>query len=80
MEILFEILKTHFIFINLGIFEAIFDLIKRDSPFDSLEHFHDILWREVAFPMLKSIITSQYPGSRTGTTVHYPGLGISSLL
>lgn len=49
MEVLFEILKCHFIFVDLGVFETVFDIIQTYCFADHLKHPHDILWTQISF-------------------------------
>lgn len=46
-EIFLEVLETHLVFEDLGVFEAVFDLVKGDLSADGIEHRHYVFRNQV---------------------------------
>jgi hypothetical protein len=50
MEILLEVFEAHLVLVDLGILEAVFDLVEGDFAADDFEHHQDVLGHQVALP------------------------------
>ena len=54
MKILLEVLKAHLILVNLGVFEAVLNLVQSYLPANHFEHHQNVLRHQIAFPKSES--------------------------